>query len=111
MRIDIRGHNITITDGLRIHIEQRLAPVLRHYDRYLERIEVRLDDVNGPKGGDDMTCKLVAYTRLGVVVNVSETRTDMYAAIDVATDLLDRAIQKHVGRARSPAASQRHSNL
>ena len=61
---------------------------------------LRMDDVNGPRGGADKRCQIVARLTPTGEVRVQELDGDLYAAISRATDRLDRAVGREVERLR-----------
>jgi putative sigma-54 modulation protein len=98
MQIDIQALSFPLTDGLRRHIERRLAFALSARDEQIRRVTVRLTDINGPKGGRDMCCHIqVALNGLPDVV-VKDTEADLYTAIDRAADRTARTVTRQVAR-------------
>ncbi len=51
MQIDIKASNFPLTNALRRHVEGRLRAALSFYDEHIQRVNVRLSDINGPRGG------------------------------------------------------------
>ena len=98
MQIDIQALSFALTDGLRSHIERRLAFALSARDEHIHRITVRLTDINGPKGGKDMCCHIqVVLNQLPDVV-VKDTEADLYTAIDRAADRVGRTVGRQLAR-------------
>ena len=113
MQIDIQAMNFTLTDGLRSHVARRLAFALSARDEHIHRIKVRLTDINGPKGGEDMCCHIqVALNRLPDVV-VKDTEADLYTAIDRAADRVGRTVSRQLARklAKQRALDPYHKSL
>jgi ribosomal subunit interface protein len=116
MQIDIQALSFALTDGLRSHIERRLAFALSARDEHIHRITVRLTDINGPKGGKDMCCHIqVTLNQLPDVV-VKDTEADLYTSIDRAADRVGRTVSRQLARKldkeRSIDANQKHlSNI
>lgn len=109
MKLDIRGHHLEITPALRTFVEQKLEPIAHHHGDMIDQIQVRLEDVTGPnKGGVDMSCRITAWLKVHVTVNIEELNRDMRAAIELAADRADRAIKKHVERSRFQGHVQHH---
>jgi len=100
MLIDIQARNFSLTHALREHIERRLGFALSSRDEYIQRIMVRLSDINGPRGGEDKCCRIhVVLPQLTDVV-IEDTEVDMYAAIDRATDRAGRTVTRRLARQR-----------
>jgi putative sigma-54 modulation protein len=58
MRIEIHAGNFDLTESLREHIERRIQFTLSWSQHSLQKVIVRLDDINGPKGGADKSCRI-----------------------------------------------------
>ena len=105
MQLDIQALNFPLTSALRDHIERRLAFALSIRDEHIQRVVVRLSDVNGPKGGEDKCCHIqVVLPKLADVV-IEDTELDMYVAIDRATDRAGRTVGRRVDRFRNNSRS------
>ncbi|MEZ4390649.1 MAG: HPF/RaiA family ribosome-associated protein [Polyangiales bacterium] len=90
MKIDIRAIGFSLTDSLERQVVAGLERVLRRGDPTLRRIQVRLRDVNGPRGGADKRCSLRVDYAGREVLAVSRTHADLYAAISMATEAVSR---------------------
>jgi ribosome-associated translation inhibitor RaiA len=78
MRIDIHSSKFALTESLRSHIERRVQFALSWAYHKLPHIHLRLDDVNGPKGGVDKVCRIQIPVVGGKPVVIEEIQTDMY---------------------------------
>jgi ribosome-associated translation inhibitor RaiA len=108
MQIDIQALSFALTDGLRRHIQRRLAFALGTRDEHIHRITVRLTDINGPKGGKDMCCHIqVTLKRLPSVV-VKHTEADLYTAIGRAADRVGRSVIRKLGKQRTIDTNQKY---
>jgi len=58
-------------------------------------------DVNGPRGGDDMECKVVAKGPRVGFTTISELSGDLYQSVATAIGRLARAVARSLERARS----------
>ncbi len=98
MQIDIQARNFSLTDALRSHAERRLRFALTCRDDHIQRVVMRLSDINGPRGGSDKRCHLrVVLAGLPDVV-VEDTEGDLYTAIDRATDRAGRTLVRKIDR-------------
>ncbi len=105
MQIDIQARNFTLTNALRGHVKRRLGFALSTRDEYIQRIKVRLSDINGPRGGEDKCCHIqVIIPHLPDVV-IEDTEEDLYAAIDRAVDRAGRTVGRRLNRQRDMARS------
>jgi putative sigma-54 modulation protein len=58
MQIEIKTREFPLTDALRSHTERRLFYALSRLDEPIQRLVIRLSDINGPRGGVDKYCRL-----------------------------------------------------
>ncbi len=80
-------------------IEAELIDSLGRFGDQITRVEVHLRDLNGPKtAGDDKSCLLEARLAGRQPVVVSHEAGSLRQAIDGATDKLERALDKLLGR-------------
>lgn len=107
MQIDVQARNFSLTRALRGHIKRRLSFALGMRDEQIQRVIVRLSDINGPRGGEDKCCHIqVVLPRLSDVV-IEDTELDMYAAIDRAADRAGRTVARRLARRRDNSRAGR----
>lgn len=105
MQINIQARSFSLTNALRDHVKRRLGFALSTRDEHIQRVRVRLSDINGPRGGADKQCHIqVVLTRLPDVV-IEDTEADMYAAIDRAADRAGRTVGRQLARRRDKRRS------
>jgi len=105
MLIDIQARNFSLTNALRDHIERRLGFALSSRDEHIQRIVVRLSDINGPRGGEDKCCRIqIVLPKLTDVV-IEDIEVDMYVAIDRAADRAGRTVGRRLARQRDNSRS------
>jgi len=64
-------------------------------------VEVRLTDLNGPKGGIDKQCSIVVTPPGQGTLRVEEQAADYYVAIDAAAVTLKKALARSLERSKS----------
>jgi hypothetical protein len=67
---------------VREHVAARLRDALRRFGDRLAWVVVHLDDVNGPRGGNDKRCVVRAQTIDGAYAVAAGTGCDFFAAVD-----------------------------
>ncbi len=98
MQIDIQARQFTLTEALRSHAERRLRFALTCCDEHIQRIAIKLSDINGPRGGADKRCHLqIVLNGLPDVV-IEDIEADMYVAIDRAVDRAGRSVVRKIER-------------
>jgi len=99
MQAIISGHHVEVTPALREFINSKLEKLERHFDQ-ISSIKVVLH-VEKLRQKADATIHIA-----GADVVANAEHDDMYAAIDLLTDKLDRQIIKH--KEKSQARAQGH---
>lgn len=100
-----------IGDEDRDYIARKLGMKLGTFAASIERITVRLSDVNGPKGGRDQRCQIkVVLSGLPSVV-VNETESTLRRAVDPAVDAVAIAVRRRVQRRRLRPLHHRTSRM
>ena len=99
MEFHLTGQHLALSDALKAYTERRLGCALAGIAQHLKEVDIRLSDVNGPRGGIDKSCAIrVAIRRLGVVF-ASAKGVDAYATIDRAASRIRSVLTR---RLRSP---------
>jgi hypothetical protein len=84
----------------RTYIRRKLGMKLGKFATSIERVSVRVDDVNGPRGGVDKVCR-IKVVLIGLPPAVLEGRdASLEAAIDGALTGAERAVRRSVQRRR-----------
>ena len=88
MRIDVHGQQIEVTQALRDYVESKLERLPRHFEQPLDvRVLLSVDKVEQRA---EATINISGKTLHADAVGV-----DMYGAIDLLADKLDRLLMKH----------------
>jgi len=99
MRIDIQARGFELTSALRAHAERRLQFALDWAGREVRKVNVRLSDINGPRGGSDKRCAIqITIGEKNLVVE--DTKDDLYLAIDRAVERSKRMLSRRLARLR-----------
>ena len=88
MQVNISGHHVEVTEALHNYITKKLERLGAHFDR-ITSVQVVLSV-------EKLVQKVEATLRMrGAEVNATAEHEDMYAAIDLLADKLDRQLVKH----------------
>ena len=100
MQIEVQARGFTLTQAIRGYIDRRLRFALS--DRYaqINRVRVRLSDINGPRGGCDKRCHLQVLLPGQTGVVIEDTESNLYVAIDRASDRTRRTLTRRLSRQR-----------
>ncbi|OEH92210.1 ribosome hibernation-promoting factor, HPF/YfiA family [Bacillus solimangrovi] len=90
MKFNIRGENITVTPALREYIEKKIGKLVRYFDTPpTSEVHVNMSVHNAEQGVE------VTIPMTHLLLRAEEKHVDMYAAIDLVINKLERQIRKH----------------
>jgi putative sigma-54 modulation protein len=91
MNYNIRGENIEVTPALREYVEKKISKLERYFTETPNaNVHVNL------KSYSDRSAKVeVTIPMKNLLLRAEEIHDDMYAAIDLIADKLERQIRKH----------------
>src|SRR5580658_4764209 len=99
MRLNVKGHHIEITTALQNYVEKKLARIVRHFDQVI--------DVHCVLTVEKLDQKAEATLHVsGCDIHADASDPNMYAAIDLMADKLDRCIKKHKEKRNDHHAAQ-----
>lgn len=94
---------------LRDYVSHRLGFALGRTGRDLLAVSVRLEDVNGPRGGSDKRCSIELAIPGRPSVFVRALHRSIHAAIDIAAHRAEQALARATARGRRLARESRKS--
>jgi putative sigma-54 modulation protein len=98
MQLQVSGRNLDVTEPLREYAERKLARIERHLTEDT-RVDLELAIERNRSISANQHAELTVWTR-GPVLRAHEYADDMYAAIDLAIDKLDRQVRRYRERRR-----------
>lgn len=91
MNLNLSGHHLDITPALRSYVQGKLARVTRHFDHVI--------DAHVVLSVDKLRQKAEVTLRLrGKDIHCASADKDLYAAIDLVADKLDRQVLRYKGK-------------
>jgi hypothetical protein len=97
---NIRVDGVRLDEDDRAYIRRRLGEKLGKYSSSIERVTVRVRDVNGPRGGVDLMCRIkVVLSGLPSIV-VEHQAALLKPALTRALTGVERAVRQTVQRKR-----------
>ena len=96
MRFDIRIQKLDLHQEVSHYIERRLRFSLSRLVSRLRTVNVRVFDVNGPRGGIDKCCRITAHILPSETVVLQEVDADLFAAIDRAARRISRTFTRRL---------------
>ncbi|TWU20278.1 hypothetical protein Pla52o_47960 [Novipirellula galeiformis] len=96
MKLDISSNRIVIGNSLRNHIEERLNQSFQRLERWVQKVSICLDDINGPRGGVCKQCRVVVTLNGVESVVVTETGDSVGASLSQAIRRAGYALKRRV---------------
>lgn len=92
MNVQVSGHHVEVTPAIREYVLSKLERVQRHFDQVI--------DINVILSVEKLRQKAeISVHMRGKDIHVESDDADLYAAIDLMMDKLDRQIIKHKQKA------------
>ena len=88
MNLNITGHHVEVTPAIQDYVKSKLDRVIRHFDN-VTSVHVILS-VDKLKQKAEVTLHVK-----GKDIHADSVESDLYAAIDMLADKLDRQVVKH----------------
>lgn len=90
MKYNVRGENIEVTPAIRDYVINKIGKI----ERYFDSTENAESKVNLKVYNNQQKIE-VTIPMTGLVLRAEESHDDLYAAIDLVVDKLERQIRKH----------------
>jgi putative sigma-54 modulation protein len=88
MNLTVSGHHVTVTPAMRDYVSGKLSKITRHFDHVI--------DVNVILSIEKLQQKAEVTVHVpGKDIHVESDNADLYAAVDLLVDKLDRRIIKY----------------
>ncbi len=98
MQITIQPHRTHLRRETIQRMERRLLFVLSRFANVIRTVRVRLVDINGPKGGPDKHCLIIARFRKGGEVVIQGKGENNTTVLYRCADRLNRAVERKLKR-------------
>ncbi|AVY94706.1 MULTISPECIES: ribosome hibernation-promoting factor, HPF/YfiA family [Microvirgula] len=101
MNLNITGVHLEVTPSLRDYLSEKIDRITRHVDNVIA--------VNVALSVEKLDQKVTVDVHLkGKDIHVEEVAADMYAAIDLVADKLDRQVLKHKEKSTDHFSDKAH---
>jgi len=91
MNLNVSGHQFVVTPAIRRYVSSKLERVTRHFDHVIDAHVIL--SVNKLRQKAEVTLHV-----RGKDIHCACEEADLYAAIDLLADKLDRQVQKYKGK-------------
>lgn len=93
MNLTISGHHLEVTPAIRSHVESKLNRMKRNFDNVIDISVLLAVDNNSDK--DKRQRAEINMNISGKTIHAESSAQDLYAAIDILMDKLDRQLIKY----------------
>ncbi|MNS43954.1 putative sigma-54 modulation protein [compost metagenome] len=99
MDLVIRGKNMDVTDSLRDYAQQKLGRITKILDGIIDA-QVEFNVIKNKRVANDQIVEVTLHLS-GGVIRAEEAKDNMYAAIDLVTDKVERQLKRFKGKHNS----------
>ncbi|MEW7849977.1 ribosome-associated translation inhibitor RaiA [Massilia aurea] len=93
MNLTISGHHLEVTPAIREYVQNKLERIIRHFDQVIDtHVFLAVDNLTEKEKRQKAEINVQVS---GKTLHVASVAQDLYAAIDMLMDKLDRQILKH----------------
>jgi ribosome hibernation promoting factor len=92
-------HNL-LNNSMRVFLEHRLSFALSRFDSRIRKITVIIEDVNGPRGGIDKSCRITVQLKESRDIVIGDQDADVAKCIAHAAERVGRSVARAVDRSR-----------
>lgn len=107
MNMIIQTQGFKLTRSLELFTREQITRAMSHCSEKIDRVVVRLKDINGPKGGVDKYCSVEVKLANHPTTVVKKTSSDMYLNISKTTSRAARIALRQLKKRRVVRFKQR----
>lgn len=105
MQIDIRSTNIDLHDDFIAEAEARTSSALVRFLPMIDEVSAVLTDLNGPRGGEDIACRVTLTAKEGWSVTLSDVDAQPRRVLTRAIRRARYVFARDVARRRERSAA------
>jgi ribosome-associated translation inhibitor RaiA len=113
MRLSVSGDRVNVGPQLREYVDRHLYFALSRFSSAIDHVDVRLGDMNGPRGGVDKRCRILVKLRAAGSDNITIEQDDesLNSAVARAAARAGRTVGRSLERRHRKRAYQRRRAL
>lgn len=100
MHLTVSSRRSELTPSIREHVRDRLTAALDQHASRVRRVTVLLEDVNGPRGGEDQLCRVAVELNDGQTLHHEPRGFDLYANVSLVADKVKRRVGGVIAKVR-----------
>ncbi len=102
MNLVMRGLNVAVSEAIRTHVERRLTFAIGRFADQVRQVNVRLSHGSAHGRGLEKRCQIEIRMRSHGPVWVDGVDSDLFTAIDLASDRIGYVLAREIAKARPP---------
>jgi putative sigma-54 modulation protein len=104
MRIEVKGRNLPVSDGLREHVRKRFRKVSRQVSEFAE-LEVEVFEERNPAIADSQVAEATLHLK-GVTLRAKDRSPDVLHSINLVSDEMSVQVKRHRDKRRKRRESR-----
>ncbi len=96
--LNIRTHKVALDPSIEDYVRDRAGRKLGKFAVHVQRVTVRFDDINGPRHGVDIVCKIKVAMEGSPSIVITETASHPRDSFDFAIDAAEKAVQRDLDK-------------
>jgi len=98
MNIEVKQHHVELQNSIIDNIHRHIVADLERFDHMIRRVCVQISDINGPRGGEDKSCRIQVYLKRASAVIIEDRGASLMAVIGRAVARVDMAMSRSADR-------------
>jgi len=98
MEIRIVDRNVNLTEAQRTLVERQVQFAFDRFETQIRSLDVSLSDINGPKGGEDIQCRVMVQLNGKGEIHVEGRGGSLEAVVTDAMDRVSVAVSRRLER-------------
>jgi ribosome-associated translation inhibitor RaiA len=95
--IEIIARHVELSKDDRELAQLRCERIMDRFNGIVQSVTIRIEDINGPRGGVDKRCALIARLADGHIINAQRTAIHCGQAIGKSLDILRSKLRRSYG--------------
>ena len=100
MNVNVRFKGFPPSPSLAEYMTDRAHQHLDRFGHRVSAVDVRISDINGPRGGRDKRCQIAIHVPGLPTLHLEELHESFYAAVDEAALRASRVVARTLERSR-----------
>ncbi len=101
MLVEIRARHGRLTRSLEEQLERRLHFALARFGGRIRRVSAFLEDINGPRGGENQRCRIEVRLVPSGTIMAEATGSEVASAVGRAAERIARRVRDALDRKRT----------